>query len=401
MPGGTFVKDSSVNESMTRWYVVHATNGVLFARNVGWKSIGHGYYIEEGSEVDNKFQSNIGIYARPAIENAVVNPRNVPGILAAPFDASYAENVPFYSDVDHPTVFWIMNGWNDFEYNMAAGAGACGACYWLVPGANSGHSMHARLTGYSSMQQTMDNNALLKAATTPLRKFVGNFCTTAMTSFNTVGNQTACYGIQTDNPKVGAVPNPDAPAWCDQTNPIPPAGKDCNDPANAAVCRACNLPQHAMADMYYPKVDKGGGRFGTICPSDSMDCSTTPRCDTATLDSCMVTVIDRYTSSFHWNEHNYSAVWLRPQWYLWANSVLTDAQNGGLSFITGGGYTKSDLVQGHWALARKSLFIGNTQGPTPAGARDYASNAGPFNPKGSRPPASTAAATTACRPTTA
>ena len=99
------------------------------------------------------------------------------------------------------------------------------------------------------------------------------------------------------------MPNPDAPAWCDQTNPIPPAGKDCNDPANAAVCRACNLPQHAMADMYYPKVDKGGGRFGTICPSDSMDCSTTPRCDTATLDSCMVTVIDRYTSSFHWNEH--------------------------------------------------------------------------------------------------
>ena len=31
-----------------------------------------------------------------------------------------------------------MNGWNDFQYNMAAGAGACGAGYWLVPGANSG-----------------------------------------------------------------------------------------------------------------------------------------------------------------------------------------------------------------------------------------------------------------------
>ena len=383
VPGGTFVKDSSVNESMTRWYVLHATNGVLFARNVGWKSIGHGFYIEEGSEVDNKFQSNIGIYARPAIQNAVVNPRNVPGIHAAPFDTTYAaENVPFYSDVDHPTVFWIMNGWNDFEYNMAAGAGACGACYWLVPGANSGHSMHAKLTGYSSMQQTMDNNALLKAGTTPLRKFVGNFCTTAMTSFNTVGNQTACYGIQTEDPKVLAVPNPVAPAWCDQTNPIPPADKDCNDPANAAVCRACNIPQHAKADMYYPKVDKGGGRFGTICPSDSQDCSTTPRCDSSTLDSCMVTVIDQYTSSFHWNEHNFGAVWLRPQWYLWANSVLTDVQNGGLSFITGGGYTKSDLVQGHWALARKSLFIGNTQPATPAGVKDYASNAGPFNPKG-------------------
>src|ERR1700712_5718049 len=95
VPAGTFVKDNSVNEPMTRWYALHATNGVLLARNVGWKSIGHGYYIEEGSEIDNKFQSNIGIWARPAIANSKVNPRNVPGILAAQFDSTMAENVPF------------------------------------------------------------------------------------------------------------------------------------------------------------------------------------------------------------------------------------------------------------------------------------------------------------------
>ncbi len=37
----------------------------------------------------------------------------------------------FLSDVRTPTVFWISNGWNDFVGNMAAGAGACGSCYWL------------------------------------------------------------------------------------------------------------------------------------------------------------------------------------------------------------------------------------------------------------------------------
>ena len=82
-PASTFVKDSSVNESMTRWMVLHSTHGVTFARNVGWKSIGHGFYIEDGSETDNKFQTNIGIFARAAIDDPDVNPRKVPGILAA------------------------------------------------------------------------------------------------------------------------------------------------------------------------------------------------------------------------------------------------------------------------------------------------------------------------------
>ena len=31
-----------------------------------------------------------------------------------------------------PSVFWITNGWNDFQGNMAAGAGMCGVCYWQV-----------------------------------------------------------------------------------------------------------------------------------------------------------------------------------------------------------------------------------------------------------------------------
>lgn len=379
VPTTTFVKDNSVNESMTRWYVIHATNGVLFARNVGWKSIGHGFYIEEGSEADNKFQSNIGIYARPAIQNAVVNPRSVPGILAAPFDATMPENVPFYSDVDHPSVFWIMNGWNDFEYNMAAGAGACGACYWLVPGANSGHSRHMTFEGYASMQQVHDNTkALDKAATTPLRKFVGNYCTSAMNSFNTVGNTTACFGFDFGGaPQVASVPNPLAPPWCDQSNPMsgsPPT----------LTAKACANPANVLADDYYPKVSQGGGRFATLCPSDSMDCSgnLAPRCGSGNLAACMVTVIDRYTSSFHWAETNFGAIWLRPQWYLYTNSVLTDVQNGGITFVTGGGYTKSDLIQGHWALARKSVFIGRTQPVPPAGQPAYALETGPFNPRG-------------------
>ena len=63
--------------------------GVTLARNVGYKSIGHGFYLEDGTEIDNRLLSNIGIFARAAVMNNDAtpqrdNPRKVPGILAAP-----------------------------------------------------------------------------------------------------------------------------------------------------------------------------------------------------------------------------------------------------------------------------------------------------------------------------
>ena len=63
---------------MTRWIVLHSTLGVSVQRNVGYKSIGHGFYLEDGTETDNKFYSNIGIFARAAVDNDQ-NPAQGPG----------------------------------------------------------------------------------------------------------------------------------------------------------------------------------------------------------------------------------------------------------------------------------------------------------------------------------
>ena len=68
---------------MTRWIVLHGTQDVTLARNVGYKSIGHGFYLEDGTEINNTLLANLGIFARAAVDN-VQNPRKVPGILAAP-----------------------------------------------------------------------------------------------------------------------------------------------------------------------------------------------------------------------------------------------------------------------------------------------------------------------------
>jgi hypothetical protein len=392
VPTDTFVKDNSVWDSMTRWIVLHATQGVLLDRNVGYASIGHGYYLEDGTETDNKLYANLGVLARAAITNNQ-NPRNVPGILAAP-DYPIIPNpppppppcgglnqptcptklampsddvVPFHSDWDHPSVFWIMNGWNDFEYNMAAGAGTCGVCYWLLPAINSGMSRNMSWQSYASEQQLPDSQT--SGGTTPLQIFTGNTCVSAMGSFLTIGNATACNGVQIGSNQL----NPGYPVL----NPSAFQAGSPNYPSLAPSSQSGTTPDKngLSADNYYPHIG-GGGRFPTRCPA-SGDCSTQKVCSTLDESNCVITNIDHYMTSFNWAETNFAAVWLRPMWYLFINSAITDVQNGGITFVTGGGYTQSDVINGHWALARKSIFVGNTQAEA---ANPFASHAGPFNP---------------------
>ncbi len=382
-PLNTFVQDCSVHDSMTRWYTLHATQGVRLARNVGYLSIGHGYYLEDGTETDNDFYSNIGIFARAAINNDQ-NPRRVPGILAWG-GVKTSANVPFNSDFANPAVFWIMNGWNGFEYNMAAGANACGVCYWLLPGMISTDSRNMVWESYASIQKNLPGGA-------PLKNFLGNYCSSAQLSFNTVGATDACNGLG----ELGPVDNPlarDPNMGACSNDP----GQSCQNDPQCGTGNTCNF----YRDTYYPKISglrqpslctgTCSNNKGQPCESDedcgegntcTGDCSQTPPCATPspgaafdTRDFCPVTVLDRYTSSFHWPEKNFAAIWLRGKWMLLSNSVLSDSQNGGLGLVTGGDYTLSSVIPGNWQVATKSVFIGNTQKDNP-----LASNAGPFNP---------------------
>jgi cell migration-inducing and hyaluronan-binding protein len=361
----TFIEDSSIWDSMTRWVVLHGTGGVTVARNVGYKSIGHGFYLEDATETKNQFYSNLGVLARAAVINPQ-NLRQVPGILAGPYPDPTKfgqEEVPFHTDVDHPTLFWITNTWNDFQYNYADGAGTCGACYWFVPAANSTMSRYEYWTSYAGEQQynptpNEPNSQLSRVAMTPIKSFEGNQCSTAMNSLNTIGDTAPCFGVV-------AQVNQQLPRMLPVDNPLAP-------------------PKEKDPDFdYYPAVERGGGHFPTECPAGDTDCSTQPRCDSGHLGVCDATVINHYTTSFNFPEYNFAAVWLRPLWYLFSNSAVTDVQNGGLTFVTGGGYTLSDAIQGHWAIARNDAFVGHTQPAATqngGGGNPWADESGPFNP---------------------
>ncbi len=344
---GTYIADSSIHDSMTRFITVHATQGLLVSRNVGYLSVGHGFYLEDSTEINNRLYSNIGIESRAAVDDAL-NPRKVPGILAKA-GQSGADVFPFHSDYDHPSIFWLTNGWNDLRYNVAVGAGTCGACYWMPPSVNSGSSVYERWDSYASMQTNG------RGGLAPVENFVGNSCSTAMNSIETVARTGQCLGVtaadDTTPNKLHAIAN---------TNPLP--------------------------DDRYPAMDGDLRQHATVCPAaNQSDCSTVPICTGTGPNEagCAVTTIDHYTTSFNWAAKNFAAVWLRGWWYLLRDGAITDAQGGGLTFVTGGGYTRSDAAQGFWNLSQRNLFVGNTQPiNTMTGVPDNpaASNAGPFNP---------------------
>ena len=350
-PTGTYVRDCSVNESMTRWYELRGAQNVSLERNVGWKSIGHGYLLADGTEVNNTLRANLGILALAAVDNPQ-NSRKVPGVMAmTTFDQHYPKDprpeyksdfLTYQSDYYHPAVFHIMNAYNTFEYNMAAGAGTCGACYWLVPTKVSGLSRPQKWEGYANIQTDTPGAA-------PIKTFKGNFCTTAQYSLMTIGSPGVCEGV-TDNPDIK-----------DRLFPV----------RNTFTNIYVNL------DLF-PMTSNASNLQPNVCTDAACSNAT---CNKGRTGQCAVSVIDSYTSSFHWAQTNYAAIWLRTNWFLMTDSALTDVLHGGLTMVSGGSYDQA--INGYWALTRNSVFIGNTQSwdttKSPPVGNPYATNAGPFH----------------------
>lgn len=169
--GNAFVKDSSIWDSNTRFITLHATHDVVLARNVGYLSMGHGFFLEEGSEINHLFCQNLGVTARPSYEEYFSaqdqdspESRRIPPILE---QTAVNDNAGIHtyadsrgSDTFFPSMFWIMNAYNEFVGNKAAGPEGFGICYWLFGPEVSG----ARNMAWSSQ--------------TPARKTTPTFSTT-------------------------------------------------------------------------------------------------------------------------------------------------------------------------------------------------------------------------------
>lgn len=89
---GIEVVGNSIIDSENRWITVHRSNGIIIKDNIGYKSVGHGFFLEDGIEFENVFEHNIGI-------------KTFKGKLI-PSDKASA-------------IFWITNPVNSFRNNVA------------------------------------------------------------------------------------------------------------------------------------------------------------------------------------------------------------------------------------------------------------------------------------------
>jgi cell migration-inducing and hyaluronan-binding protein len=104
---GNYIQNSSVDHSFNRCITVHGTHNVLVRDNVTFDTIGHCYFLEDGSETGNTLEYNLGIetLAAPAGENLL------------PSDTT-------------PATFWITNPDNTLIGNVSAGSEGEG--FWFA-----------------------------------------------------------------------------------------------------------------------------------------------------------------------------------------------------------------------------------------------------------------------------
>ena len=95
---GSSVVGAAIVDSHNRWITVHGTNYMVVRDCVGFGSVGHGYFLEDGTEVYSVFDRNLGVqaYAGKKLPDQVM-----------PFDPNDG------------AAFWWANGRNTFIRNTA------------------------------------------------------------------------------------------------------------------------------------------------------------------------------------------------------------------------------------------------------------------------------------------
>ena len=115
---GQYLKDSSIHETYNRCVVVHGTNNTLVADNTCFNHFGHGYFLEDGNEVNNNLTGNIGILSKrvPRGRHLLISEVSTPTALKSRFAA--------------PSTFWIANPKNTVKNNVAASSEGTG--FWMA-----------------------------------------------------------------------------------------------------------------------------------------------------------------------------------------------------------------------------------------------------------------------------
>ena len=171
---GAYVRDCSIHHCYNRFLTLHGTHKARIEGCVGYDTIGHGYFLEDGIETGNALLHNLGLMTR----------RAKPGENLLPSDLE-------------PAVFWLTNPDNIVRGNAAAGSEQYG--FWM--------SLPLHPTGPS---RASDTDKTVWPRRVPLGVFADN-----------VAHSNEHSGLNVDNG-----PNPPGvtttPSYTPRLNSVPP-----------------------------------------------------------------------------------------------------------------------------------------------------------------------------------
>ncbi|MEO9652249.1 MAG: G8 domain-containing protein [Roseobacter sp.] len=124
---GQYIANSSIHHSFNKGLTVHGTSHTVVSDNVVFDTIGHGYFLEDGSETGTRFEGNIAFGQHMASEDEAI----------------------ISSDILNVSSFWITNPNNDFVGNIAGGSADGGFWYAVgsdFTGASTGNALFDDLT---------------------------------------------------------------------------------------------------------------------------------------------------------------------------------------------------------------------------------------------------------------
>ncbi|XP_053933087.1 cell surface hyaluronidase-like isoform X4 [Cuculus canorus] len=123
----TYLDNLAIHHCFSRCVAIHGTHGLLIKDTIGYDTLGHCFFLEDGTEQRNTFYHNLGLLTRSG--TILPSDRNEAMCLAIRSHV-YGNYVPVPStDCMAVSTFWIANPNNNLIENAAAGAQDVGIWY--------------------------------------------------------------------------------------------------------------------------------------------------------------------------------------------------------------------------------------------------------------------------------
>uniref|UniRef100_A0A8C0UKB3 hyaluronoglucosaminidase n=1 Tax=Cyanistes caeruleus TaxID=156563 RepID=A0A8C0UKB3_CYACU len=123
----TYLEGLSIHHCFSRCVTVHATNGLLIKDTIGYDTLGHCFFIEDGIEQRNTLFHNLGLVTKPG--TLLPTDRNSSMCIGIR-DKVYGGYVPVpATDCMAVSTFWISHPNNHLINNAAAGSQDAGIWY--------------------------------------------------------------------------------------------------------------------------------------------------------------------------------------------------------------------------------------------------------------------------------